>query len=199
MRCASIVLLAGVAMSSVAAPVPKKAAAPNYFPCALGTKWEYAVEGKKGVTVTLEVTDVEEKDGVRTITIDQTGGAKLPDYPERYRIDKDGVFMLSANTKDLDPPRLDLKAKPKANDEWDSPHTWNRTEYTLTVSVGDEEKVEVPAGTYTALPHAMAYGYNGVKTSWTAWFAPDVGRVKWVDYNERVYLLTKYTAGKQGK
>lgn len=196
MRWASIVLLAGVAVSSVAAPVPKKPAGTNYFPCALGTKWEYAVEGQKEASVVLEVTEAEEKDGVRTITIDQMKGEKLPDYPERYRIDKDGVFMLSANKKDLDPPRLDLKPKPKAGEEWDSPHKWNRTEYTLTVSVGDEEKVEVPAGTFATLPHAMAYAFNCQKTSWKAWFATDVGRVKWVDYNGTVYELTKYTAGK---
>ena len=130
-------LLGCVAVAAgVAAPVPKDLTPPTYFPSALGTKWEYARDGEKDVALEVEVTKVEVEDGVRTILLEQTAGPKVRDYPERYRIGPDGAHMLTAIGKDITPPRLDLRAKPKADDEWDEAHEWSGTNYTCNTKVG---------------------------------------------------------------
>lgn len=197
---AGIGWLVGVAAAvGAAAPVPKDFRRPTYFPAELGAKWEYAYEGGKQAVLTVEVTKVTTDGRGRVVRLEQTGGTKVPDYPERYRVDADGVHMLTAADQDLDPPRLDLKPKPAANDRWDARHAWKGTPYTLTTTVGDAEKVTVPAGTFTALPHTQAYTNYQPPQVWTAWHAPGVGRVKFVNYAGRTYVLLRFTPGQEKK
>lgn len=196
MRRASLILLTCVA-ASVAAPVPKKAPT-DYFPTALGTKWEYAPEGETEATMTEEVTKVTEKDGVKAveITIMIKGDDKQSSTVATYRIDADGVSMTVAEGKELTPPRLDLRAKPKAEDKWDSPHEWMGAKYTLAVEVGKEEKVEVPVGKFAALPHTQTFTLgNTTFPARKRWYAPDIGLVKSED-DGAVMVLVKYTSGK---
>ena len=194
MRGASLVLLACAAVG-VAAPVPKKPV--GYFPTAVGTKWEYAPEGEKEATLVLEVTEATEKDGVRTVTIDQKGGEKLPDYPAKYRVGKDWVEMTECGGKEMTPARLDLRAKPKADDKWDSPHKWSGYDYKLTVHVGSEEKVVVPAGKFTAMPHEQEFPQFEDKKKPTAWYTDGVGLVKFSTDDGSAFVLVKYTPGKE--
>jgi hypothetical protein len=189
-----------VAVATGAAPVPKELLAPpTYFPTALGSKWEYALDGEKETALVVEVTKVEVIDGARVVQFEQTGGPKTRDYPERYRIAADGVFLLTAAGDDITPPRLDQRPKPKADDTWDGPHAWRRIDYTCTTTVGGAEKVEVPAGTFATLPHVQAYTNFRVPQVWTAWYAPGVGRVKFVNYEGQAHVLLKYTPGKERK
>ena len=200
MRRGAVGLLVCVAVAAgVAAPVPKDLAPPTYFPSALGTKWEYAHDGEKELALEVEVTKVEVEDGGRVVLLEQTGGPKVRDYPERYRLGPDGVQMLTAIDKDITPPRLDLRPKPKADDEWDGPHEWSGTNYTCNTKVGAAEKVTVPAGTYTALPHTQSYTNFQPPQVWTAWHAPGVGRVKFVNYQGQGYVLLKFTPGNEKK
>lgn len=94
---------------------------------------------------------------------------------------------------------MDLKPKPKGGDSWDDGHAWKGTNYTCTTAVGKAEKVTVPAGTFTALPHAQAYTNFQPPQVWTAWHAPGVGRVKFVNYAGKEYVLLKFTPGKEKK
>jgi len=192
--------LVGVAAAvGVAAPVPKDFKRPTYFPTEVGCEWEYAHEGEKEAALTVEITKVTAERGGRVVLFEQTGGTKVRDYPERFRVNAEGVFLLSAADKELDPPRLDLKAKPKADDAWNAAHAWNDSNYTLTTVVGAAETVTVPAGTFTALPHAQSYTNFQPPQVWTAWHAPGVGRVKFVNYEGRAYVLLKFTPGKEKK
>lgn len=199
MRMLAVGWLLAAAVVVVSAPVPKDLAPLNYFPSALGSRWEYALEGETEAHLTIEVTQVQDKDGVRTILIEQTGGAKTRDYPEQVRIGPEGIHLLSAAENDITPPRLDLRPKPKANDEWEGPHSWKNINYTCLTTVGDFEKVTVPAGTYTALPHTQKYGLLTNPQVWTAWYAPSIGRVKFINYERQVHVLLKYTPGKEAK
>lgn len=192
-------LVGVVAAVSVAAPVPKDLRRPTYFPAEVGCKWEYAYEGEKQAVLTVEITKVTAEKGGRVVLFEQTGGTKVRDYPERFRLNAEGVFLLSAANKDLDPPRLDLKPKPKADETWDDAHAWNDSDYTCKTTVGPAEKVTVPAGTYTALPHTQAYTNFQPPQVWTAWHAPSVGRVKFVNYAGRTYVLLRFTPGKEKK
>lgn len=196
MRRASFVLLAVVSMSSVAAPVPKKAAPPDYFPCAVGSKWEYAKEGEKEASVVLEVTASEEKDGERLVTFEHTKSVPTVSGVQKYRVNAEGVAVVSDRGKEVSPPRLELRAAPKANDEWECPHTWVGAKYDLTVTVGKEEKVKLPAGEFTALPHTQTFTVGGQKHTYKAWIAPGIGQVKFTSYDGATFELLKYTAGK---
>src|SRR5262249_26316579 len=52
------------------APVPKDAGPPvDYFPTKVGTRWVYEVRGEEPAEVVEEVVSVEEKDGVRVVTL----------------------------------------------------------------------------------------------------------------------------------
>lgn len=201
MRRIAIGLLVGVAaLAAVAAPVPKELLAPpTYFPTALGSKWEYALDGEKELALAVEITKVDDADGARIVLFEQTDGPKTRDYPERYRVAADGVYLLTAAGDDITPPRLDQRPKPKADDSWDGPHAWRRVNYTCTTTVGAAEKVTVPAGTFTTLPHAQAYTNFQIPQVWTAWYAPGVGRVKFVNYEGQVHVLLKHTPGKERK
>jgi hypothetical protein len=66
----------------------------------------------------------------------------------------------------------------------------------MNTAVGAEEKVEVPAGKFAALPHTQTFPqYESVKPQ-TQWFAAGVGCVKFTTDTGAVYVLLKYTAGK---
>ena len=200
MRRFAVGFVVGIAVSvAVAAPVPKDLTRPSYLPSALGTKWEFAYDGEKEVALAVEITKVTDANGSRTVTLSQTAGPKVRDYPERYRIGRDGVYLLSAADDDVDPPRLDLKPNPKGGESWDDRHTWKGTNYTCTTTTGAAVRVTVPAGTFTALPHAQAYTNFNPPQVWTAWHAPGVGRVKFVNYEGQGYVLLKFTPGKEKK
>lgn len=188
-----------LAVAVTAAPVPKELAARTYYPAAVGSKWEYALDGETNVVLAVEVTKVTEKDGVRTVRVEQTAGPKTRDYPEEVVIDAKGVHLSVAADQPIVPPRLDQKPVPKAGDEWDGPHEWRGAKYTCTTTVGTAEKVTVPAGTFTALPHTQSYTNYDPPQVWTAWYAPGVGRVKFKNYEGNVHVLVKFTPGKEGK
>ena len=194
MRGASVVLLAWLAAASVAAPVPKKIAT-NYFPVTAGSKWEYAFDGQKEVEFTSEVTELTETKGGRTVVLTHTGGPKSTPAYTRFRIDADGVSLLTADGQDLTPPRLDLRAEPKADDKWDNPFQWRGVNYQGTTSVGAAEKVTVPAGTFTALPHAQLFPQFDKEKPRMTWYANGVGSVKFEGADGQMYLLLKYTPG----
>lgn len=201
MRWASVVLLAAVGMSSVAAPVPKQPA-PDYFPTLLGSKWEYAKDGEKEVVMTVEVTKVTAKDGVRTVevtttTINPKGQDAKVVSKSVLRVDGDGVAMATGEGEEISPPRLDLRAKPKEDDKWACPHEWKNRRYAYETTVGKEEKVEVPVGKFTALPHTQWFGEGDIEYNpRTTWYAPGVGAVKRVTEDKITLVLVKYTAGK---
>lgn len=200
MRILAFGLMVGaLAVAVTAAPVPKELVARTYCPTALGSKWEYALEGEKDVALAVEVTKVTVKDGVRTVRLEQTGGRKSRDYPEELILDGKGVHLSVAADREIVPPRLDQKAVPKAGDEWEGPHEWRGMKYTCTTTVGGAEKITVPAGTFTALPHTQNYHNFDPPQVWTAWYAPGVGRVKFKDYENKVHVLVKFTPGKEGK
>lgn len=198
-RIAIGLLVGGVAVLATAAPVPKELAVQTYCPTVLGSKWEYALEGEKEAVLVVEVTKVTDKDGVRRVRLEQTGGPKTRDYPEELVIDAKGVHLAMAGGDDIEPPRLDQRPLPKPGDEWESPHEWRATKYTCTTTTGQPEKITVPAGTYTVLEHTQSYTNYQPPQVWTAWYAPGVGRVKFRNYEGQVHVLLKFTPGKEAK
>ena len=69
----------------------------------------------------------------------------------------------------------------------------------VTYTVGKEEEVTVPAGTFKAIPVTSQVDVGGRLLKNTSWYAPGVGVVKVVmanDGNERVQELKEFTPGK---
>jgi hypothetical protein len=68
-----------------------------------------------------------------------------------------------------------------------------------THTVGREEEVKVPAGTFKALPVVTVVQLPGGQYKYTTWFAPGVGVVKSVSpgqKGETVQVLMAFTPGK---
>jgi hypothetical protein len=95
------IVLVGVAPS---APVPKDAGPPaDYFPTRIGTRWVYDVRGDEPAEVVEEVVSVEEKDGVRVVTLcvkhkSVDAATRIPVtsiYKEKALVRKDGVFAVT--------------------------------------------------------------------------------------------------------
>jgi hypothetical protein len=187
MRWTVPIVVAFVAASATAAPVPKAAKKRGYpLPLVPGTRWEYVSAGNPDQVVeTREITAVEEKDGAVIAT------QKNSNLTQQYRADADGVAVITSNGRAYKNPRVILKAGMKEGDSWD----WDADGYTETRSVGRAEKVTTPAGEWTATPITYTRGQPG--DAITVWYADGVGLVR-VDYDGQPYQLLKaFTLGKE--
>lgn len=189
---------------AVAAPVPKEQpAAHPYFPAEVGMKWEYTREGAKEVTVVMEIIDVTERDGVKTVV--QTAGA--PSSPDAikilYRIEAGTVSCSRIDQVDIAPPRVDLRSAMKSGDTWVNNFRADGKTHRLELLVHEVEKVETPAGAFNALCVRESGGKDGRgrDSTSTMWFATGVGLVKVTDTSAKrpPLVLSKFTTGKEPK
>ena len=169
-------MLALLAASSLfAAPVPKPAETAPYFATVVGAKWVYERDGGREEAV--EVSEVEKVDGELVVSRTAVDG-------EGMRYTKMIVSAAGLRQEGVDGKvTWLLKAKLRSGESWDVPDG-KRT-------VHGPEKVEVPAGTFTAL--RVEWEHAGGKL--TSWYAPGVGEVKRVAKidgdTERVTRLLK--------
>lgn len=166
-----VTALLAVALS---APVPKEKPPEVYFPTTVGAKrvLETTINGTTTET-TEEVTKVEVKDGVFTVTMEwpafgktATGVFEVTDKKVR----RVGVQQLGDYTM------LDLGVK--AGESWthEAEGGTAKRKLVTTYTLGKEEEIEVPAGKFKAIPVAEQKGKNADK--WIQWYAPGVGLVK---------------------
>jgi len=176
----------------VAAPVPK-AKQTDPFPYTVGTRWEYIRnEDEKRVYVE-EVTESEEKDGVRTIRIDITTDTGAKQF-EKYEL-KNGELRLAASTAgSYDPPMLIRKAGMKEGDTWENRYTINGSERVVECTVGKAEELTTPAGKFTAFPITRKYG-PGSET--TYWYGDGVALVRQTTSGGKNQELKAFTPGKK--
>jgi hypothetical protein len=184
----------------LAAPGAKEKEHALYFPVAEGSKWTMEVRyGDKAVEHTDVVTKVERKDQVFLVTV----------HPEPAGRGAGTVFEVSGKgisrrsfggeaTTDAVPL---LRHGVKPGETWSSERKIPGVERAqLIYTMGNEEKVETPAGTFTALVvvgETVANGKTAIKV--TSWYAPGVGLVKSTmitDTGERVQVLKSFTPGK---
>ena len=191
---AAVVLLGSLS----AAPVPKAAKkSADHYPLALGDKWEYVRNEDATQVWAEEVTGVEAKDGgtVATVRIAPNNGRNA--YDTSYKVDKAGWYFNTHGEVSYDPPAMFLKADMQAGDTWESNYQYGGTAYETTVTVGEAEKVTVPAGEYTALPVTIRYNTPARGREYTNWIVPGVGMVKQVVAGRVTQELKSFTpAGK---
>lgn len=171
---------------TVAAPLPKDTAKEPYYPTKKGTTWIYRVNEQEETFV---VTDVQKKDGATIVSVGQIVLGTL-DGPKDVIVSDAGVFEIKPSyaSRDKKKPRPILELPAKAGDvkeiDWSGPRPgkvpllWRKT-------VGAEEAVKTPAGTFEAISVEDAFylktkdgGRGELQCRGKKWFAPGVGLVR---------------------
>jgi hypothetical protein len=232
------VLLTVAPGAAPAAPVPKplfpkKETSPDYFPVRVGNTWAYQAENvqllglDRGSTEYTEVvSNVEDVEGARVASID-TSWAGSPVYSNNYklRVAPDGIFKIGVGDARFDPPVCLHKHESRPGDTWET-HThhvcspedpffnrdgnWRHLDVTWSMTVGEWEVVDVPAGTFRARRvDQTVRRYLSLTEEQSIWYASRVGVVKFESsfrpYSGRptdrqrptTYSLKSFTPGKE--
>ena len=194
MRTLALALL--LAAPLAAAPVPKGLKnKKNYFPTAVGTKWEY-VSDDGDDRQTREVTAATDTGGVRTFTIQWTTGGGGSKQNWEMKQDADGLYRAKMGSSVIDPPQRLMKGALVEGDEWEGEYTQGGSTTRYRRVVGKEEKVTVPAGEYTAIP-VVQTNPDDPDDEATVWYADGVGMVKLHQKGSTPLLLKAVTLGKK--
>jgi hypothetical protein len=183
-----------------AAPVPKDKNPVVYFPTAEGTRWvtQLSFDGKVEATYSVSVINVEEKEGVRMVTLQYGIGREAKQTV--HEVTAGGVAVRSAGGGK---PIPRLKVGEKAGTTWEAEEQVSpKVARKVTFTAGDEEEVEVPAGKFKAVRVDSEFEEGGVKQRASTWFAPGVGQVKYALNANGTTLteeLKEFTPGKGAK
>ena len=189
----------GVLMTlTLAAPVPKGIKQANdYYPLRVGDKWEYVRNENADQVWVEEVSSVETVDGARLGTVRiQPSNPNAVAYDTKYKADRIGWSFHSHGEMLYDPPSLFVKADLQAGDSWESTYRFVNTDYQVTVTVGEPERVSVPAGTFTAIPITTAYTSPAGRRPFTNWYVSGIGMIKQVANGRITQELKAFTSGK---
>jgi len=199
-RLSLVVLLSVVAAPVTPAP-PTKDADKYYFPTKVGDTLVYEVT--KGKSPPEEATDVvtavEKKDGVLVVSVTGTRGKIKMDT--KTAVSDKGVFRVANAGIALASPMPQLKLPITIGESWTYDHETipgvppNKMKYTVAA----EEKLELPAGKFTAVRVDMESEVAGAKFHESRWYAAGVGQVKQVvkyGDSEFVQLLKSRTSEK---
>jgi hypothetical protein len=165
-----------------AAPTRKAPADPDYYPTAVGTKWVYDENGRELIW---EVTAAEAKGNETRVTISQSIAGGKPEPFVKATVSAKGVYQTQIGPFQIDPV-CELRLPVKAGDSWvvDIPSQKGGLQgNTGTVTVGEVEDVEVPAGKFRALRIDVVITAEDGKPlaaprRATRWYAPGVGLIK---------------------
>ncbi len=172
-----------------------------YFPTTVGSERVMGSTGER----TEVVTKVEEKGGVYTVTVDYEDVADVGTYT--VEVSARGVANTSGGGPEGDDPYLLLKLGAGPGVTWDVTRPGagptakaRRSRCTL----GAEEEVVVPAGTFTAVRvDVVTDTGDGAPHKSTLWYAAGVGLVKLVVYTtdggKRDRVLKSFTPGDEQK
>ena len=198
-RSAAFLVAMAVALAAVrGAPKAKEAPKPATFqPVAVGTKWVYDDNGREWAE---QIIGTESKDGETVLTV-QFGGAAGAEAMRTVVVSAGGVFIRGTAKFIFDPVCM-LKLPVTAGRSWDVRQAPQEglMSYEGTMTAGAAEKVEVPAGTFEAVPVRLEVtAKDGRKLDqpavYTWWWAPDVGVVRLKsDTTDR--KLKSFTPGK---
>lgn len=179
-------------MLLLAAALPAFGGSPNenLFPATSGSVWTYGgTSGKRPMSETATISAVQKSAGKTVVTIQWMRNGR--GWQEGYEVTASGVAQTNAGQNGRDtflPPLPILKYPAKVGQSW----TWKgqnvlggqiTMEGTATVRVAAREKVQTPAGAFSAYRVEAQITLKGSGqpphvTSRTYWFAPKAGLVK---------------------
>lgn len=191
-------LPSGVCLLSQAAPIPEGAKQPApYFPTRVGTRWVY-LDGKEEVTVA--ITDRKQVNDTAIVTVHGVYPDGALVLREKVAVSREGVTVVESTFLSQSDPGIPwVKTKAKSGDNWEL-DTWyqvgdSRTPVIGNMSVIGTEKVDVPAGSFTAIrmkPKCKWWGPSEER-----WYAPGVGIVKYALGPSHVITLKSFMLGKE--
>jgi hypothetical protein len=167
--------------------------ADDYFPAAVGHTWIYEAEfNGEPARMTRTITGTEEI-GDRSFYVMQQEG--VPGVEAIHvHVSPEGVHLLDAATRDNNPQmELWVKLPLKVGDRWTEEAVTRVTTPVeganapgdppavppVTFTVEEQEPVEVPAGTFQAVPiRTVSKLAEDTELEMASWFAPGVGEVK---------------------
>ena len=181
------------------APRPKVSPGPDYFPARLGTTWVYEQDGEESIRT---VTAVEAKTNETVVTLTITGRGT---WSERVAVTPIGVFRRSLEGTEFDPPLCLLQLPAKAGSAWDAvePVRAGVLAHGGRMTIGEEEAIAVPAGTFKAIPVRWEVRtWDGEELeepeTYTYWYAADVGLVQF-QAGTTLRQLKAFTPGPEAK
>ena len=184
-----------------AAPVPKDFVPPKgeYFPTAVGTRWEYVLDGTDKLDHTREVTESETANAATTAVFKWTSHGGQYTAASVYRVEGKLVLRTGwAKAQSFETPCTMWKPDAKAGDTWTAGIVGPKEATQFTAARGEEAEVTTPAGKFRAVPVTIR-SRNDAKSANTYWYAPGVGLVRWDNQNGKTVVLTKFTPGKEAK
>jgi hypothetical protein len=191
--CGVVVVVLSVAP---AAPVPKGAEKPLYFPTKVGAKWvyewRYGKENESSEVVEI-VTAVESgKGGAKVVTVGRVP-AKGKAYPTRkFEVSDRGLFQTeNLIGRSLRRPCCSLKLPHTPGQTWD---VFSDSGVNIRHTAHGPERVKVPAGEF----ECIRIEYRDERSpdpNQTRWYAPGVGEVK-ADMYDQLITLKSFTPGK---
>jgi hypothetical protein len=177
-----IAIFAVLLVLPAAGSAPKPKTPPNgldYFPCRLGTQWVYDQDGEESVR-TVTAVEVKGRETLATIAV-----TCRSEWQERFAVTPDGVFRRKLDLYEIDPPLCMLRLPAKAGEKWDAvePPQPGLLAHGGRMSIGAEEMVTVPAGTFRAVPVTWEVRtWDGEPLehpeTYTYWYAAGVGVVQ---------------------
>jgi hypothetical protein len=187
-------LLAAASALASAAPVPKPLKKKtDYFPTAVGTKWEYVKEGTSTLDHTREVTQSDDADGIRTAVFKWTSHSGNYGPITHYRVDSKGIYRLGfGKTEPFKVPFLLFKTESQPGDAWDAGVSTQGDAPTHLGERGKDEEVETPAGKFSTAVVTVRHK----KQEWVYWYADSVGLVKFSNEDGKAIVLSKFTPGR---
>lgn len=188
-----------------AAPVPKHLmkGPVYYYPTTPGAKWVYHGGGQD---FTLVVSKVEDRKGAKVVSVDLVDGNQRRPY-EVVDVSPAGLVRTVVFFGKPDPPDVLLKAPFNTGDSWPFDHAGGSADLpriTGTRDIAGVEKVAVLAGTFEAVRVDMCFPAvpggkaKAARSKVSAWYAPNVGQVKWTGADGKtVWELKSFTPGKE--
>lgn len=179
----------------------------DLYPLAKGNKWEYTitVNGKvidgNSIQEVTELTEPKKKGDKLTakMTTTVTVGEKKQSSTIELTVDETGVYSTGDGTIRSDTPMLVIKLPAKSGTKWSEKLKVGGQEVPYAGEMKGSEKVQVPAGEYSAYPMVTTLGGKGDSSVYTSWHADGVGPVKiQTGVGERAITmeLKKFTSGK---
>ena len=187
--CAALFL--AVPHLALPAPIPRERQDSGlYHPTRQGDKWVY--EHDNGETAFV-ITDVEEKDGTKIVAVGSDDW-KPPLPVMRVSVSEKALYQLPIKGADLPATVCLLKLPAKVGDKWEFKTSGPDGKMEGSVTVAAIEKVEVPAGTFTAIRVELSYSGDGKPRRITHWYAREVGLIKSTD-GKTTCRLKSFTKG----
>jgi hypothetical protein len=198
MNCRPVLSLALLLSSCLAISfaADEKIKESEYYPFAVGTTWNYTVNGKQKI---LARVAKHEKIGKELTALVETVADDKVLATENVGVKDDGLYRFTMAGLTADPPVRFLKLPAKKGESWKVKSKVGDDEFSATFTLS-EGKIKVPAGEYDALiAETDEITVGGAKMSIKVWYAKNVGMVKTIMKimgNEVTFELDKFTKGK---